>query len=95
MIFSSVFYLSFTEKVSENYSSEFLIKQTDIKPYNPHNLEKYYLPIPDKKGFILNLSDIVHDKYFEIVINPNNRFDIEFRKDDLLVGNLQISGKEP
>ena len=94
LIVSSILYFSFTYKVSENTSSEFLlINQTDIKSYNPYNLEKYYLPIPDKSGFILNLSDIKHDKYFEIVINPNNRYDIEFRKDNQLVGELQIKGE--
>ena len=92
MVFISVLYFSFTDKVSDDYSSEFVsINQTVFKLYDPHNLEKHYLPIPNKKGFILNLSEIKHDSYFEIVINPNNHYDIEFLKDDQLVGELSIS----
>ena len=95
LIVSSFLYFVFTDQESENHSSEFLfINEIDIKPYNPYILEKYYLPIPDKSGFVLNLSEMKHDKYFEIIINPNNRYDIEFRNDDQIVGELSIKGEK-
>jgi hypothetical protein len=95
LIVGSIFYFSITDKESENHSSEFLlINQADIKPYDPYILDKYYLPIPDKSRFLLNLSELKHDKYFEIIVNPNNRYDIEFRNDDQLVGELSIKAEE-
>jgi len=82
----------FAGNESENDSSEYLIiNQSYFNSYDPNYLEKVYLPIPDKKGFLLILSDKVNDKYFELVINPNNRYNIEFWNDNQLVGNLHIS----
>jgi len=92
LLFCSILFFFYTDKEHDNNLSDFLyINQEVFGSYNPYYLDKYYLPIPDKIGFILDLSEIEHDAYFEIVINPYNRYDIEFLKDDEIVGNIEIS----